>query len=104
MRVLFGTTTVTTAGTRVQLSNTAEKVKNIKFQARAANTGRMFIGKVDVSATVNGWELAIPDPAGTTRAKAVLEVDYETGSEVLSVFYADSTVNGEKIDWVAIVE
>ena len=43
MRAQFGTTTVTTAGTRVQVSTAADPVKHIQFQARVGNTGRMFI-------------------------------------------------------------
>lgn len=100
MRVLFGTTTVTTAGTRVQLSTLAEKVKKIKFKSRAANTGRMFIGLSDVSATVNGWELSIPLVG---RPNDPLELDFGEGSVLLNVFYADATVNGEIVDWVAIL-
>ena len=101
MRVLFGTTTVTTAGTRAQLSTTTNPVKRISFQARAGNTGRIFVGLVDVSATVNGWELPIPL---TTRAKETLELDFGEGSVLLNLFYVDSTVNGEIIDWVAVVK
>ena len=100
MRVQFGTTVVTTAGTRVQLSNTADDVKSIKFHPRAANTGRMFVGLSDVSATVNGWELEIPVAA---RPLAKLELDFKDGSVKLNVFCADSTVNGERIDWVAVL-
>ena len=98
--MLFGTTQVATAGTRVQLSNTADDVKSIKFHTRAANTGRMFVGLVDVSATVNGWEFEIPVAA---RPLATLELDFKDGSVKLNLFYADSTVNGERLDWVATI-
>ena len=105
MRVKFGTTVVTTAGTEVQISNTADRVKKIQFHTRAANTGRMFIGLSDVSATVNGWELEIPSAApGTARPIARLDLDFGTGSVLLSLFYVDSTVNGEAVDWVAILD
>ena len=101
MRPLFGTTAVTTAGTRVQLSNTKDPVKTIQFQPRIGNTGRMFIGLSDVSATVKGWELTIV-VAG--RPKDVLTLDFGEGSVLLDLFYADSTINGEIVDWVAILE
>ena len=101
MRSSFGTTTVTTAGTRVQLSTAKDNVKHIRFQPRAANTGRMFVGLVDVSATANGWEFPIPV---ATKQTPPLELDFGDGSVLLNVFYVDSTVNGEKIDWVAIVK
>ena len=100
MPVIFGTTTVTTNGTRVQVSNTARDVKKIAFKSRAANTGRIFVGLSDVSATVNGWELSIPLVG---RPNDPLELDFGEASVKLSVFYVDSTVNGEICDWVAIV-
>ena len=101
MRIIFGTTPVVTAGTRVRLSTTADAVKKIKFQPRAANTGRMFIGLADVSATVNGWELPIPL---TGRDILPLELDFGDGSVLLNLFYVDGTITGtEIIDWVAIV-
>lgn len=102
MRVAFFTTTVTTAGTRVQISNTADTVKKIKFKTRFANTGRMFVGLSDVSATVNGWELEIP------RANVPIAetdwIDFDEGSVKMNVFYADSTVNGEVVDTVVIFD
>lgn len=99
MRVLFGSTTITTATTRVQLSNTANAVKWIQFKSRAANTGRIFIGLSDVALAL-GWELSIPL---TGRPNDPLVLDFKDGSVLLSVFYADATVNGEIVDWVAIL-
>ncbi len=99
MRVIFGSTAVAAAGTRVQLSNTADKVRKIQFQTRAANTGRLFIGLSDVSATVNGWELRIPT---ATKTKEYFDLDLGEGSVLLSKLYVDSTVNGDILDWVAI--
>ena len=101
MRIIFVTTVVTTAVTRVQLQNSRDAVKKIQFQPRAANTGRMFVGLVDVSATVNGWELPIPLVG---RDILPLKLDFENGSVLLNLFYVDATVNAERIDWVAIVE
>lgn len=103
MRVQFFTTTVTTAGTRVQISNTADKVLWIRFQTRAANTGRMFVGLVDVASGTASWELAIP-AAG--RPLAELEIPFgllKDGSVLFSQFYADATVNGEILSGVAIL-
>lgn len=101
MHVLLGPTTVTTAGTRVQLSATPARVKHIQFQVRAANTGRSFVGLSDVSATVGGWELRIPT---ATKAKEGLDLDFGKGSVLLNVFWIDSTVNGDIVDWVAVLE
>ena len=50
-----GTTTVSTAGTEVQISNTTNKVRWIKVKALAANSGKVYLGVSDVSAT-NGYE------------------------------------------------
>lgn len=100
MRILFGTTPVPTFGTRVQLSTLPLSVKRITFQGRAANTGRMFIGLVDVSATVNGWEIPIPV---ATKQTPPLDLDFGKGSVLLSVFYVDATVNNDALDWVAVL-
>ena len=100
MPVQFGTTTVVTNGSRIQLSTTLTGVKRIFFQPMAANTGRMFVGLMDVSATVNGWELPIPV---ATKQTPPLELDFGDGSVLLNLFYVDSTVPGEKIDWVAVL-
>ena len=101
MRIIFGTTKVTVAGTRAQLSDTLDTVKKIKFKARFANTGRMFPGLSDVSATVNGWELEIPR---TSVPIAETDwIDFGEGSVKMNVFYVDASVNNDSIDWIAIV-
>ena len=46
-----GTATVSSAGTRVQLSNTLNKVRWIKVKALAGNSGLAYFGISDVSAT-----------------------------------------------------
>ena len=102
MRVLFDTATVTTAGTEIQIGNIAAKVKKIQFKARAANTGRIFVGLSDV-AVGKGWELPPPSVV-TTRPIDPLVLDFGDGSVLLSLFWVDSTVNGEIVDWVAITE
>ena len=101
MRILFGRTVVTAAGTRVQLSTLAEKVKSIQFKTELGNTGRMFIGLADVSLTVNGWEFEIP--TANREVARTPPIDFGEGSVLLNVFYADATVNGEAINWWAIL-
>lgn len=101
MRMLFGTTTVTTAGTRVQISTLAEKLKSIQFKTRVANTGRIFIGLADVSSTVNGWELEIP--TANREIARTPPLDFGEGSVLINVFYVNATVDGEAVDWVAIL-
>ena len=107
MNIIFGTTQVTAACTRVQLQNTADDVIWFKAHARFGNTGRMFLGLVDVAATVNGWEFEIP-VAASPLAEFVLPIPQEGApkgrSFKLNILYADSTVNGERLDWIAIVK
>ena len=52
-----GTTNVSSAGTRVQISNTVNKVRWIRVKALAGNSGLVYFGTSDVSAS-NGYELA----------------------------------------------
>ena len=103
MRLIFGSTAVATAGTRVQLLNTLDDVIWFKAHTRAGNLGRMFLGLSDVAATVNSWEFEIPVAA---RPLAELTIPIPSGGSVkMNLFYADSSVStGEIIDWVAIVQ
>lgn len=49
--VSFGTVTVTTAGTRVQVSSTELSGSSIIIQADELNTGKLFVGDSDVDST-----------------------------------------------------
>ena len=94
MRVIIGSTDIPTAGTRVQISNTADKVKSIAVRARPANTGNVFFGTVTVSSTV-GWTLQ-PGESKT--------LDFGGGSVLFSVFYLDTATSGNDVDYSAILE
>ena len=96
MKFDAGTTTVSTAGTEVQISNTANKVRYIKVRALAANSGISYLGVSDVTAT-NGYELA---------AGAVIEINFaDSGGTVrFSTFYVDAATNGDKVCWVVILD
>ena len=91
-----GTTTVTTAGTEVQISNTTNRVRWIKAKALAANSGITYFGVSDVSAT-NGYELS----AGNT-----LEINFgeQGGTVAFSTFYVDVASSGDKVSWVVILD
>ena len=91
-----GTTTVSTAGTEIQISNTTNKVRWIKVKALAANSGKVYLGVSDVTAT-NGYELA---------AGAVIEINFaDSGGTVpFSTFYVDAATNGDKVCWVVILD
>ena len=91
-----GTTTVATAGTEVQISNTTNRVRWIQVKALAANSGIAYLGVSDVSAT-NGYELS----GGNT-----LEIDFgaQGGSVPFSTFYVDVASSGDKLAWSVILD
>ena len=91
-----GTTTVSSAGTRVQLSNTLNKVRWIKVKALAGNSGLAYFGISDVSAT-KGYELS---------ATNTIEISFAElgGTVVLNSLYVDAATNGDKVSWAAVLE
>ena len=91
-----GTTTVTTAGTEVQISNTTNRVRWIKAKALAANSGIAYFGVSDVTAT-NGYELS----AGNT-----IEINFADagGTIAFSSIYVDAATNGDKVSWAVILD
>ena len=94
MRVSIGTTDIPTAGTRVQISNTVDKVKKISVTARPANTGNIFFGTVTVSSTVGV----------VLRPGDAVSLDFEEGSVLFSTFYLDAATSGDDGDYMAILE
>ena len=96
MKTTITKTRVSTAGTRVQLSNVTDRVRYIKVSARTGNSGLVYFGLSAVSST-DGYELSANDD---------LELNYgEHGGTVpLSTFWADSSANNQDLDWVAITE
>ena len=91
-----GTTTVSTAGTEQQLSNTANRVLWLKAKALAANSGIAYLGVSDVTAT-NGYELS----AGNE-----VEINFKDagGTIAFSSLYVDTASNGDKVSWLVILE
>ena len=91
-----GTTTVSTAGTEQQISNTTNRVLWIKAKALAANSGIAYIGVSDISAT-NGFELS----AGNS-----VEINFRElgGSIEFSTIYVDTASSGDKVCWLVILE
>ena len=94
MRYDAGSTDVPTAGIRVQISNTADRVKAISVQGRFANLGLVYFGVSDVSAT-NGWSLR----PGQTKS-----LSFGEGSVLYSIFYVDAANNGDDLDWDVVLE
>ena len=94
MRFDTGTTDVPSAGTRVQISNTTDRILWIRVSARTGISGALYFGRSDVAST-NGYELSAND---------YLEIDFRPGSEAFSSFYADTSANGNDLDWAVILE
>lgn len=87
------TKTVTTAGTRVQLSSTALLVRSFTVCAKTANTGHIYYGGATVDST-NGVDLSAGDCTGWAPVAA-------TGGSTaydLSSAYIDASVNGEGVN------
>jgi len=98
MRFDSGTIDIPSAGTRVQISNTNDRVLSIEIHARAGNTGVIYFGRDDVSST-NGREIA---------KGATVELDFTFaanlhGSERFSSFYVDAATNGDDADFMVIL-
>ena len=96
MRVETGQTTVSSAGTRVQLNNVTNRVKFIKAKALAGNSVVAYVGVSDVASST-GYELS----AGNE-----LELNFGEfgGSVPANVFYADAATNNDKVAWTMILE
>lgn len=90
-----GTTDVPTAGVRVQISNTKDKVLSIMVAAPTGNGGGVAFGRADVSMT-NGLTL-LPGDSFTA--------DFgQYGRSVLfEVFYVDAATNGNDVEWAVIL-
>ena len=92
MILTYGTTTVSTAGTEQQLSNTTSRVMWLKVKALAANSGKAYFGLNGLTSGT-GYELS----AGNE-----LEINF---SDILfSTLYVDVATNGDKVSWVAVVD
>ena len=82
-----GTTTVTTAGTRVQLASQA--CRRVIIQAHESNTGTIVVGG---SATV----AALVGRRGVALFATQSEIFYISNTNLL---YIDSTASSDKINW-----
>ena len=96
MRLDAGITNVSSAGTRVQVNNVTNRVKQVQFKALAGNSGLAYVGVSDVSASL-GYELS----AGNTVS---LNFGEFGGSVPANIFYVDVATNNDKISWLMILE
>ena len=91
-----GTITVSSAGTRVQVTSTPTPVRRVRFQAPPGNSGITYVGASTVSASVVGLEF--------TAAGENESVDFTEGRPGdLSEFYCDAATNGDKIHYMAVL-
>ena len=95
MRLDAGITNVSSAGTRVQVNNVTNRVKQVQFKALAGNSGLAYVGVSDVSASL-GYELS----AGNTVS---LNFGEFGGSVPSNIFYVDVATNNDKISWLMIL-
>lgn len=85
--IFNGKTSVTTAGTRVQLLTTSTGIHTVVVRANSANTGTIYVGNATVAST-NGMQLAAGDALTLTIND-------------LSKVYLDCSVNGEGVTYIA---
>tara|TARA_R110002051_G_scaffold106504_1_gene179555 strand:- start:150 stop:455 length:306 start_codon:yes stop_codon:yes gene_type:complete len=93
MQFSAGTTDVATAGTQVQISNTAHRVKAIEVRGRPGNTGNIFFGVSTVSAA-GGWTLQ----PGESKA-----LSFGDGSVKFADFWVDAATDGDDVDWTVVL-
>ena len=95
------TLTVTTAGTRVQVTSDTEiRPHAVYFETLSTNTGQIYIGDVTVSSTVYMARLTIPSAASAPswQISSPAGAGHAGGTGIqLSNMYVDSSVSGEKV-------
>ena len=105
MGMLSGATQVTSAGTRVQISNSPRRVLYARAQGRDGNAGTTYLGGSTVSNT-NGWSLV--EPTGTIHGNVFEMWFTNTGPRrttvPLSDFYVDAATNNDYVEWLFILE
>jgi len=103
MRYGSRTVDVPSAGTAVQVLNNTDSVLWIRFTARQGNTGGVYVGDSNVSAT-NGRELRPPETANGYDVLASTEYNpgAQGGSIAMNTFYVDTDTNGNDVDWEAL--
>lgn len=89
----LGNVSVTTAGSRVQLSATSIITPGIVIKARTTNTGAVYVGHSNVAATTAAFIMA-PGDAVEIVGPMVRGIEEEFD---ISDIYLDSAVNGEGV-------
>jgi hypothetical protein len=89
--------TVTTAGTRVQVSTSTVYVSSIFCETPRGNTGYIYIGGSAVSSTVFFHEFAIGKDTWSMTSPLAGDGRVPVNAINLSDLWIDSSVNGEKV-------
>jgi hypothetical protein len=98
----MGHTDVPSAGTRVALSTDGGLHADMRvvwahFKGDNDNTGDVFVGIADVSAT-HGWTLENNDDVG-------LVLPIPAGSSIaLGTIYFDAATNGDDVEWALLIQ
>jgi hypothetical protein len=100
MRVDQGITNVSSAGTAVQLINSTNRVKWMRFKSLAGNSGLIYVG-VNTSTRPLSASLGYELSAGNT---VDLNFGEFGGSVPASVFYVDAATNNDKVTWLMILD
>lgn len=95
-----GSRTVTTAGTPVQLSTTAQPVTILTIQAKSTNTGTIWIAGPTVSAANKiGIALGPPATAGQPGMSIAFNPNGNAAPFNLTEFWLDATVSGDGVTY-----
>lgn len=99
-RVISGTVTVTLAGTQVAFPEARGRIVWLKVRAKEGNTGIVYLGDADVSAS-SGYPLH----NGTDGVHSEVELSAPFGGSIqIDAIYLDSASNGDAADFIAVVE
>lgn len=90
MELAHDITTITTAGTRVQLLNSPRKARAVTLQGHPDNTGNVFVGGSDVSSS-DAMKVLTPGES--------VDMGFGDGSINVAFWWADAATNGDKVVW-----
>lgn len=85
---IFGTVTITTAGTRQRVTTSDISMYSVLIQADPGNTGNVYVGDITVT-SLNGEVLAPGD-------SYIVDLDPEIELK-LADFYVDAATSGNKV-------
>ncbi len=90
-KIVEGVTTVSTAGTAVQLTSTDYRASGITIKGARANTNAIYVGDSTID---NSSGKVFPDQSLTFSFNP---------SHDISAIYVDADTNGNKVEWWAVI-